>query len=245
MHDYGRFSSFAQLRDHLEAALKQHLYGLDVAQSKTRYRFEHCLRVARIGRSVAYSEGLDPEALEIACLLHDVGKWEAQIAVDHGRCGALLAREMLAEAGLVSQTLGFLEAAGAHHPDVVHEILQGIAMHVDGRWNTSPEGSTQNVYGQRYLRFHNEPTLLSRCVGECDDVDRFSTYRIYDTLRYFDFLNLSTPEQVHWIDGYLAQLEVEQSKTRSSATTRRLWDENLNYQREYFLRLRNEIADGF
>lgn len=37
------------------------------------YRYEHSLRTAAIGQRIAREEGLNEEALIIACLLHDIG----------------------------------------------------------------------------------------------------------------------------------------------------------------------------
>ena len=40
------------------------------------YRIEHTMRVANLGKRIAEAEGLDTEALAIACLLHDVSYCE-------------------------------------------------------------------------------------------------------------------------------------------------------------------------
>ena len=59
-----------------------------VPEEIRRYRYHHCLRVAAIGRAVAEAEGLDADRLELACLLHYVGKFDSARPVDHGRTGA-------------------------------------------------------------------------------------------------------------------------------------------------------------
>ena len=237
MEYFGRFANFAQLRGFLQNELQKHLFAVPHKSDQAKkYRFEHCLRVAKIGREVAYADStntrpLDPQLLEIGCLLHDIGKWDATVPVDHGRAGALIAYPLLREAGL---------------PQVLcQEIAQGIAMHVDTFWNPGFNGGTfENRAGEKYFRFDCEPTLLARLIGQCDDIDRFSTYRIFDTLNYYKFLELSSEKQIAWIDGYLLSLESESGKIRSTETLRRRWKENIDYQRHYFQRLRSEIADG-
>ena len=36
------------------------------------YRFEHSVRVANIGKEIAEKEGMDSNAMVVACLLHDI-----------------------------------------------------------------------------------------------------------------------------------------------------------------------------
>lgn len=66
--------------------------------SKFVYRYEHSLRVAAIGRQIAEAEGLNEEALTIACLLHDIGYIECFSDEDydyHGRISERIAKEFL------------------------------------------------------------------------------------------------------------------------------------------------------
>lgn len=142
MEDFGRFANFAQLRDFLKDALYEHLFAAPGKSDQAKkYRFEHCLRVAKIGREIAFADStttqpLDPQLLEIGCLLHDIGKWDATVAVDHGRAGALIAYPLLRAAGL-KQTL-------------CQELAQGIAMHVDTIWNPGANGGTyENHAGEK------------------------------------------------------------------------------------------------
>ena len=70
------------------------------------YRLEHTFRVARIGASIARAEGMDEEAMTIACLLHDVSychvmpdqaSWR-----EHGRVSARIARPLCTPGGMAS-----------------------------------------------------------------------------------------------------------------------------------------------
>lgn len=59
------------------------------------YRIEHTMRVANLGKRIAEAEGLDTEALVIACLLHDVSYCETMNGredwLNHGRRAAQIA----------------------------------------------------------------------------------------------------------------------------------------------------------
>ncbi|QRV02162.1 HD domain-containing protein [Arcanobacterium phocisimile] len=219
------------------AFLQQHLLSPDrmvdgepVRDGARRYRFEHSQRVARIGRLVADGEGFDADLLALGCLLHDVGKFDAERAVDHGRAGALIADKFLTELGLPSaQRL---------------EIVQGIAMHTDDLWNprTDDEGTSYDVHGNPYLVFDSEPSLLARSIGDCDNIDRFGAYRVADTLKYIRFMELPTAEQRTWLAGYRGKLDWLWNQPCATATATRLWREAVDVQRSFFARLAEEIG---
>ena len=210
--------------------LYEHLAATPASEGSRRYRYEHCLRVARIGRRVGLEAGLDADALELGCLLHDVGKYDAAVPVDHGRAGALVVKEYF-------DGLGFGGAAA-------EEIAQGIAMHVDGRFNPREdgEGTDADARGRAYLVFDREPGLVARSIGDCDNVDRFSAYRIADTLRYVDFMAKSTPEQLAFIDSYLESLRAQYDYECATTPAHELWIANLDYQWEFFQRLGAELS---
>lgn len=213
------------------AFLREHLAAAPASEASRRYRYEHCLRVARIGRRVALESGLDADALELGCLLHDVGKYDAAVPVDHGRAGAFVVKEFF----------DGLDFRG----EAAEEVVQGIAMHVDGSFNPREdgEGTGADARGRAYLTFTREPGLVARSIGDCDNVDRFSTYRIADTLRYVDFMGKSTGEQVAFIDSYLEGLRAQYNYECATKTAHELWITNLDYQWNFFTRLLAEITE--
>ena len=226
MIHYGKFGSFEELRAAAEKELRRHISRLKKRSSSSkRYRIEHCLRVATIGRSVALASGLDPELLEIACLLHDIGKWDAQKPVDHGRAGALLASDFLLKSGIKKSE--------------VREVAQGIAMHTDGMYNprTDKQGTKKNAQGKAYAIFDSEPSVLAQSVGDCDNIDRFSAYRIADTLEHFTFMELSHAKQISWIERYLTSLNDYRRYTCATDEAQRQWIANLDFQESFFRRL--------
>lgn len=201
------------------------LEGMGTASEQNRrYRYHHCLRVAAIGRTVAEAENLDADRLELACLLHDVGKFDSARPVDHGRTGAKIVRPFLTSLGMESSE--------------VEEICQGIAMHTDGLWNT-PEASPDYTGTPEW---DSEPSLLARSVGDCDNVDRYGTYRIYDTMSWWRFHELTIPEQLERIEKYLEKIERERSYTCATPTCQRLWIAALDEHHAFFSQLHTQIS---
>ncbi|WP_182354502.1 HD domain-containing protein [Flaviflexus huanghaiensis] len=200
-------------------ALKDHLFSRGRDQAELLYRYEHSLRVAHIGRRVAEAEGLDADRLELACLLHDIGKFDATVAVDHGRVGAGLAQPILEGLGL--------------DEDAVREICQGIAMHVDGTWNFDPHSPDHPGHDL----FTDEPSVLSRSVGDCDNVDRYSLLRIHGTMSWARFSDKPAHAAITWIDDYLELLDNERRYHCATTTAQQLWTEALDRHEWYFREL--------
>lgn len=222
MKHYGIFADFPSLRAFLETTLRNHLNSFSTRSEKSRhYRFEHCQRVAQIGKEVALAANIDAELLELACLLHDYGKWDAVIAVDHGRKGAMLLQEILQNLSL--------------DPLDINEICQGIAMHVDGSCNPTPES------GEPLPHYANSPSLLAICVGQCDNIDRYSAYRLYNNLQYVKFSKLSATERQIFISNYLNQLANLAQENYATALLNTLWQRNLALHRTYFTQLAAEL----
>ena len=121
------------------------------------YRYEHSVRVANIGKYIAEKEGLDAEAMVVACLLHDIsycGKFkDSEDYRNHGRYSAKIARPFLEE-------LGF-------EPDVIEDICYGIAIHADDKAD-----------------FDGKRTAFALTVGDADNIDRFDAYRIFENLKW-------------------------------------------------------------
>ncbi|KMY23201.1 uncharacterized protein SAMN05421878_102112 [Actinobaculum suis] len=207
--------------------LRSHLKNADVSKPAQRYRYFHCLRVAAIGRAVAENEGLDPDKLEIACLLHDIGKFDSTRPVDHGREGAKIVRPFL-------QSLGMAAAD-------VEEICQGIAMHTDGRWNYPADSPD---YENGVVDYPQEPSVLARSVGDCDNIDRYSVYRIYDTLNYHNFAQLRLPAQLDFVERYRRRIARERNYQCATRSAQRLWIESLERQEHFFAQLAMQVGSA-
>ena len=180
------------------------------------YRLEHSFHVARIGCEIARREGLDEEGLILACLLHDIA----------------YSREIPAggwnEHGRVGAAIArpFLESLGLS-PEKINEICYGIAIHVD---------DTADFEGER--------SALALSVGDADNIDRFGAFRIYDSLRYAGFYDMTLEEKLDWTARRIPALERLRSFEFATGTAGELWLENLNYQIDYFTRLLRQLEDS-
>ncbi len=168
------------------------------------YRWEHTLRVAQYGRTIAEGEGLDVEHAVVACLLHDIAYFFEDQATDwkdHGRVGARIARPVLLEAGF-SET----EAA---------EICYAIAVHVDGEPDV--------------LHPH---TPLADLVSDSDNVDRFSAYRcaLWCQTEKDDFQAMADMlrQRIARLEQYAAKNPLD------TATGQRLFAEKVDLQLTFF-----------
>ena len=181
-----------------------------------QYRFEHSLRVAHIGAEIARREGLDEEALTLACLLHDIaysreipaGGWN-----EHGRVGARIARPFLESLGL--------------NPETVNDICYGIAIHVDDAAD-----------------FDGERTSLALSVSDADNIDRFGTFRIYDAMRFADFYEMSFEEKLAWTRKRIPDLERLRDIDFATVSAKAMWLENLDYQIEFYTRLLHQLEQS-
>lgn len=180
------------------------------------YRWEHTLRVAHIGAEIARREGLDEEALTIACLLHDVayslefpeGGWN-----EHGRLSADIARPFL-------ETLSLSEQAKA-------DILYGIAIHVDDKSD-----------------FEGERTVTALSVADADNIDRFGTFRIYDAMRCAGFYEMKLEEKLAWTKKRIPALERLRPIDFATESAKAMWLENIDYQIDFFARLLRQLEDS-
>jgi uncharacterized protein len=112
------------------------------------YRWEHTMRVAQHGKTLAINEGAEVEMVVAACLLHDVAHFESDDDYkDHGRRGAAIARPLLKELGYTQEQ--------------VDNICFAIAVHVDGK-----------------AEFEHPMTIEAQCVTDADNIERFGAYRI-------------------------------------------------------------------
>lgn len=206
-------SRIERTMEFLKEQFEQSAYFSERPQER-KYRLEHSLRVANIGRQIAREEGFDEEMLVIGCLLHDlsyVGEFHGEDGwLNHGRDAAKMARPFL-------QTLGF-------KPEQVEEICYGIAIHVDNEAD-----------------FPGERTPLALSIGDADNIDRFDVYRIHEGLQYRSFTELSYEEQLDYTATALSKLEKYSELQFATETATRLWQDRINFQIQFFTRLKGQL----
>lgn len=181
------------------------------------YRLEHSIRVARIGAEIARNEGMDEEHMTIACLLHDVG-YGTDFPADYNWNDHGRHGAKIARPFL--STLGL-------DSQTVEDICYGIAIHVDDRSD-----------------FPGCRTPFTETVGDADNIDRFDVFRIYDSLRFRNFYEMSLMERLNWLEGLGPQLEKLEQMELATPTATALWRSRVAFQRAFFDRLLEQTRAG-
>ena len=178
------------------------------------YRLEHSYRVANIARQIARAEGFDETHAVIAGLLHDIAY-----------CEEMPTREDALNHGRRGAGIArpFLEDLGLS-PAVVNDICYGIAIHVDD-----------------VSSFEWKRTPFAETVGDADNIDRFDTYRIYETLRWQRFDEMSLAGKKEQIAATLARLARLREMKLGTATAAKLWLQRLDFYTEFYEHLRRQL----
>lgn len=182
-----------------------------------KYRIEHTFRVANIGKQIAINEGMNVEALVIACLLHDISYINDFDTEDdwlnHGRRAAQLSKDIV-------NSLDFDE-------ETKNNILYGIAIHVDGKAD-----------------FEGEENAFALSVGDADNIDRFDVYRFYELLKDSKYDELSYEEQVKFVSEKLERFNKYLEITFATPTATKLFHEKIQFALEYLLRLQSQLLNS-
>lgn len=196
--------------------LRERFLSPDAMDAAARsYRFRHTLRVAELGRRIARAEGLSEDALVVGCLLHDLAYSEVMPDEAAWRGHG---RRSAALARPFVETLAL--------PDADREaLLFGIAIHVD------------DVSG-----FPGERSPLACSIGDCDNLDRFDVYRVYEQLERVGFSTLDADAQRAFVAKAQAHLRHCENAPVSTATARALWQDRLAFQNEFYRRLSAQLA---
>lgn len=196
--------------------LRERFLSSDAMDAAARsYRFRHTLRVAELGRRIARAEDLSEDALVVGCLLHDLAYSEVMPDEAAWRGHG---RRSAALARPFVETLAL--------PDADREaLLFGIAIHVD------------DVSG-----FPGERSPLACSIGDCDNLDRFDVYRVYEQLERVGFSTLDADAQRAFVAKAQAHLRHCENAPVSTATARALWQDRLAFQNEFYRRLSAQLA---
>ena len=182
------------------------------------YRWEHSMRVAHIGAEIARRECLDEEALTIACILHDIAYSNEIPEGGWNEHGRVGAR----------MARPFLESLELS-PETVNEILYGIAIHVDDKAD-----------------FEGRRCPFTETVGDADNIDRFDTYRIYETVRYqLQPEEHTLSEKLDWLRQRLDRLDQLGKMNFGTPTATALWQDKVEYQKTFFGRLLKQMEASY
>lgn len=196
--------------------IRQRFLGSSAMTAAERdYRLRHTLRTAAAGREIARAEGLSEDALVIGCLLHDLAYEEP-----------MQTQQAWRDHGRRSAALArpFVESLPLDE-GLKQQLLFGIAIHVDDEAD-----------------FAGERTPLALSIGDCDNIDRFDAYRIYENFEYAHFSSMTREEQRSFLTDKRARLETNLELPFATPTATKLWKERIAYQIGFYDRLFAQFA---
>ena len=181
------------------------------------YRLEHSYRVANIAKAIAEAEGFNVTYAVIGGLLHDIAY-----------CEEMVTREDRMNHGRRSAAIArqFLESLGLP-ADAVNEICYGIAIHVDDEAD-----------------FEWERTPFCETVGDADNIDRFDAYRIYETLEYIKFSEMSLDDKREKVASTIEKLTRFKEMKLGTATAKNLWLQRLDYYIGFYEKLNVQLENS-
>ena len=181
------------------------------------YRLEHSYRVANIAKAIAEAEGFDVTYAVIAGLLHDISY-----------CEEMVTREDRMNHGRRSAAIArpFIKSLGLP-ADAVNEICYGIAIHVDDEAD-----------------FLWERTPFCETVGDADNIDRFDAYRIYETLEYLKFSEMSLDYKREKVASTIEKLTRYKEMKLGTTTAKKLWIQRLDYYIGFYEKLKAQLDNS-
>lgn len=180
-----------------------------------KYRLEHSVRVANLCREIAQKEGMDVETAVIAGLLHDV-------AYGIGTPEGYDWNDHGRDGARIARP--FLEELGLDG-ETVNDICYAIAIHVDDKAD-----------------FEGRRCSFTEMIGDADNIDRFDTYRIYESVRYQARPEEHTlSENLDWLRQRIGRLEQLAETQFATPTATALWKDKVEYQKDFFGRLLKQM----
>ena len=181
------------------------------------YRLEHSYRVANIAKTISEAEGFDVTNAVIAGLLHDIAY-----------CEEMVPCEDRVNHGRRSAAIARPFLVGLGLPaDAVNEICYGIAIHVDDEAD-----------------FQWERTPFCETVGDADNIDRFDAYRIYETLEYLKFSEMSLDDKREKVASTIEKLTRFKEMKLGTTTAKKLWIQRLDYYIGFYEKLKAQLDNS-
>lgn len=185
--------------------------------SDFEYRLQHSYRVANIGKLIAEKEDFDVTEMAIACLLHDVAY-----------CNDFETEDEWLEHGRNSAKIvrPFLEGIGLV-PDRVQDMCYGIAIHVDDKAD-----------------FDGEHTPFAKSIADADNIDRFDAYRIYESLQYIKFSEMSLEDKKEKVNSTLLKLNQYYEMKLGTNTATEIWKQKIKFNISFYEKLKEQLCNS-
>ena len=89
--------------------------------------------------------------------------------------------------------------------------------------------------------FDGEYNAFTLSVQEADNIDRVGAYRLYETLEAIHFSKQSIDVQIKYVDSMLQTLNEYASYECTTKTAQTLWLDRIQFQMNYFERLKDQL----
>ena len=82
-------------------------------------------------------------------------------------------------------------------------------------------------------------------AGEADNIDRFDAYRIYETLEYLKFSEMTLEEKLEKVTSTIDRLTKYKEMKLGTATAKSLWLQRLEYYIGFYEKLKVQLENSF
>lgn len=192
--------------------LISHISEANMSEDEKNYRIEHSIRVANIGKFLAERENANVKIVVIGCLLHDVGKFDTEDNMEHGRVSANVAREFLKDTSLSQKE--------------IDDICYAIAVHVDGKCGFDYEETLESkiVSDSDNLDRFGALRIYQTMAWDKESIEGTIENRIKAVRRKIDH-----------------RIKLRDEVNLETKTANEIWKDYLEYQIEYFERYLEEL----
>lgn len=204
-----------------------------------RYRYDHSIRVAKIGAKIAEADGLDRDDVVVACLLHDCSyglDFEIKDSFTYKEPAPEL--ENLDKLGLIGvhgyisalHSISFLKELG-YTGEKLEEMILAIGH------TAFPEGA----------KFQWKDTVLTKTIRDADEIDHVSPFRFYEDLSNFNFCDETQENRQKFVwdtKGYLDYRMTHMYLDLRTETARKLYKENIDFRMSFMDGLQKLVKES-
>ena len=81
-------------------------------------------------------------------------------------------------------------------------------------------------------------------MGDADNIDRFDAYRIYETLEYLKFSEMSLVDKQEKVASTIEKLNRFKEMKLGTATAKNLWIQRLDYYIGFYEKLKAQLENS-
>ena len=93
--------------------------------------------------------------------------------------------------------------------------------------------------------FEFNGTVECEIISDCDNIDRFDAYRVFDTLKWDKFDVLNNTEAIALLKNRVERLQKLLKEKFSTKTSTEYFQDRVNIQLEYYKKLLNQYESTY